>query len=160
MGIKGLNVWIHATFPGAMQPVDERCTCSYDHVLFDLNGIVHQACRRREREREVIRCVLTEVDTLLRCFSARKTVLIALDGPGPVAKLIEQRKRRIQKVAKAARPTMPGEGKRKKKKRFDSLQVTPGTDWTYTLVQPLTQPLHGLQWRRVRRNARMALLSR
>ena len=137
MGIKGLNVWIHATFPGAMQPVDERRGgVAYDHVLFDLNGIVHQACRRREREREVIKCVFAEVDTLLRCFPARKTVLLALDGPGPVAKLIEQRKRRIQKVAKAARPAAPGAGKRKKK-RFDSLQVTPGTDFMLRLKRAL-----------------------
>ena len=43
------------------------------------------------------------LDELLRLFPARRTVLIALDGPGPEAKLLEQRKRRIDKVLKAAR---------------------------------------------------------
>ena len=53
MGIKGLNTWIHASFPGVMRPVDGRARATYDHVLFDLNGIVHQACRRSPKEREV-----------------------------------------------------------------------------------------------------------
>lgn len=156
MGIKGLNAWIHATFPGVMLSVDEHGGAAYDHVLFDLNGIVHQACRRREKEKDVLRTITNELDTLLRLFPARRTVLIALDGPGPEAKLLEQRKRRIDKVLKAARDAealIPGSAealrreeirrleiaagrrpaqaaaKPSKKRRggFDSLQVTPGT---------------------------------
>ena len=149
MGIKGLNVWIHANFPNVMLPVQNGRGEAYDHVAFDLNGIVHQACRKRSNEKEVIKLVFSELDTLLRLFPASKTVLIALDGPGPTAKLIEQRKRRIDKVLKAARDAealIPGsrenlrrlelarmEGrpppsrKKKSRKSTDSLQVTPGT---------------------------------
>lgn len=150
MGIKGLNSWISANFKGVMVPADSVGGVSYDHVLFDFNGIVHQACRRRGSEKEVIKTVISELDALLRVFgSAAKTVLIALDGPGPTAKLMEQRKRRIDKVLKAGRDAealIPGskenlrrielarlEGrpppapKTSKKRSFDSLQVTPGT---------------------------------
>ena len=150
MGIKGLNVWISANFPGVMAPVRGDKANVYDHIAFDLNGIVHQACRKRGNEREVIKAVISELDVLLRLFPASKTVLIALDGPGPTAKLIEQRKRRIDKVLKAARDAEalipgsrenlrrlelarlegrppPGTQKKKKKKSYDSLQVTPGT---------------------------------
>eukprot|EP00966_Prymnesium_polylepis_P303717 7015952-Prymnesium_polylepis.1 len=156
MGIKGLNAWIHSTFPGVMLAVDEQGGAAYDHVLFDLNGIVHTACRRRDKERDVIRTIINELDALLRLFPARRTVLIALDGPGPEAKLLEQRKRRIDKVLKAARDAealIPGSAEalrreeirrleeaagrrppqaaaakaRKRRPGFDSLQVTPGT---------------------------------
>jgi hypothetical protein len=118
-------------------------------VLFDANGIIHQACRRCANEKEVIKTVIRELDSLLRSFPAQRTVLIALDGPGPTAKLMEQRKRRIDKVLKSARDAealIPGsaenvrrlelcrlEGRpppsanKKKRKSTDSLQVTPGT---------------------------------
>lgn len=152
MGIKGLNSWICSTFPGVMQPAPKDGKgggnggpTSYDHVLFDANGIVHQACRKRPSEREVIRTIVFELDSLLRAYPPRVSVLIALDGPGPTAKLLEQRKRRIDRVLKAARDAeaaIPGsaealrreelarlEGrpppsqKKAQRKGFDSLQV-------------------------------------
>ena len=150
MGIKGLNTFINASFPGVMDPVHGQASASYDHICFDLNGIVHNACRRRGSEKEVVRAVVAELDALLRLFPAQRTVFIALDGPGPTAKLVEQRKRRIDKVLKAARDAealipgsaenlrrlercrlegrpLPSANKRKKKPSYDSLQVTPGT---------------------------------
>ena len=149
MGIKGLNTWIHQSFPGMMLPIG-NAGAPYDHVCFDLNGIVHQACRKRGSEKLVLKAIVAELDALLRLFPAQRTVLIALDGPGPTAKLMEQRKRRIDKVLKAARDAealIPGsaenlrrlelcrlEGRpppsasqKKKRKSCDSLQVTPGT---------------------------------
>ena len=101
MGIKGLNVWIGQNFPGVMVPVHGQNSIPYDHIAFDLNGIVHTACRKNGTEQTVIKNVLMELDSLLRLFPAAKTVFIALDGPGPTAKLMEQRKRRIDKVLKA-----------------------------------------------------------
>ena len=80
MGIKGLNVWIHSTFPGVMCTVNTRGSTPYDHVLFDLNGIVHQACRRKGNEKDVLKSVVSDLDALLRLFPARRTVLVALDG--------------------------------------------------------------------------------
>jgi len=176
MGIKGLNTWISTTFPGVMQATQEGkgggkggkgkgggkgggAPTPYDHVLFDANGIVHQACRKRPNEREVIRSIVQELDSLLRAFPPRMSVLIALDGPGPTAKLLEQRKRRIDRVLKSARDAeaaIPGsaeairreelalfEGrpppsqKKPRRKGFDSLQVTPGTLFMLRLREAL-----------------------
>ena len=74
MGIKGLNAWIHATFSGVMIAVDEQGGATYDHVLFDLNGIVHTACRRREKEKDVLRTITNELDALLREVAAIRSL--------------------------------------------------------------------------------------
>ena len=59
---------------------------------------VPPASRRRTRP---ARC-LAQTQRVFESLppAARRTVLIALDGPGPEAKLLEQRKRRIDKVLK------------------------------------------------------------
>ena len=144
MGVKGLNTWITANFANVMQQLDGRSqTQSYDHVLVDLNGVVHAACRRRKKEQDVIRAVFQELDLVVRLFSPRATLLLALDGPGPSAKLVEQRKRRVQKALKAARdaaagkPAGGGGGKKKRRGGFDSLQVTPGTGFMLRLRRAL-----------------------
>ena len=116
--------------------------------------------RKNGTEQTVIKNVLMELDSLLRLFPAAKTVFIALDGPGPTAKLMEQRKRRIDKVLKAARDAEalipgskenlrrlelallegrppPGAKKKKNRKSFDSLQVTPGTMFMLRMQQAL-----------------------
>lgn len=170
MGIVGLNKWISANFPGVMQSLQgssksggsaraqARGGCvgaardPYDHVLFDLNGIVHRACRKCPSEKKVMEDIVSELDSLLLLFPATTSVLIALDGVGPTAKLMEQRKRRIDKVLKDVRDAqalIPGSAenlrrlelcrmqaergkavppsKKHKMKSTDSLQVTPGT---------------------------------
>jgi hypothetical protein len=177
MGIPGLNKWISANFPGVMQSLQDggksgggaraqagggRVVTPYDHVLFDLNGIVHRACRKCPSEKKVMEDIVKELDSLLLLFPATTSVLIALDGAGPTAKLMEQRKRRIDKTLKDARDaqalipgspehlrrlelyrvqaqsgTPPLSSKKHKKKSTDSLQVTPGTMFMLRLKRVL-----------------------
>ena len=159
MGIKGLNTWISASFPGVMLKGKGALGAVYEHVLFDANGIVHQAMRKRATEKDVMRVIVNQIDDILKLFPATRSVLVALDGPGPTAKLMEQRKRRIDKVLKGARDAealIPGsaenlrrlelarlEGrpppkpKSSKRKSSDSLQVTPGTAFMLRLRRAL-----------------------
>lgn len=177
MGILGLNKWISANFPGVMQSLQDggksgggaraqagggRVGTPYDHVLFDLNGIVHRACRKYPSEKKVMEDIVRELDSLLLLFPATTSVLIALDGAGPTAKLMEQRKRRIGKMLKDARDAealIPGSpenlrrlelcrvqaqrgrppmsSKKHKRKSTDSLQVTPGTMFMLRLKRVL-----------------------
>ena len=177
MGIAGLNKWISANFPGVMQSLQDggrsgggargqagggRVSAPHDHVLFDLNGIVHRACRKCPSEKKVMEDIVRELDSLLLLFPATTSVLIALDGAGPTAKLMEQRKRRIDKTLKDARDAqalIPGSpenlrrlqlcrvqaesgrpplsSKKHKKKSTDSLQVTPGTMFMLRLKRVL-----------------------
>jgi len=167
MGIKGLNSWITATFPGVMVDAPNNSSRGggggarrrprkktqqpYDHVLIDANGIVHQACRRSSTETQVFRDVVRRLDEVFRQYPPRISAFIALDGPGPNAKMFEQRKRRIDRVLKGKRdeeakivgsaeyerrkeqaeavgqPWPPPQPKKKRRKGLDSLQVTPGT---------------------------------
>ena len=144
---------------GADRSPATRVEGTYDHVLFDLNGIMHQACRKYSSERDVMKAIVFELDDLMRLFPATTSVLIALDGVGPTAKLMEQRKRRIDKVLKDARDAealIPGSAEnlrrlelcrmqgrpaplasKKKKKGADSLQITPGTTFMLRMQQLL-----------------------
>ena len=126
MGVKGLNTWITANFANVMQQLDGRSqTQSYDHVLVDLNGVVHAACRRRKKEQDVIRAVFQEVDLVVRLFSPRATLLLALDGPAPLAKMATQRERRRKSADKST------------EKGLSPLYATPGTSFMQRLEEAL-----------------------
>lgn len=167
MGIKGLNSWITTTFPGVMvdapSPRDrnfQNKSPAYDHVLIDANGLVHQSCRRCATENLVFRDVVARLDDVFRRYPPRCSALIALDGPGPHAKMLEQRSRRIHSVLKAerdkeaqivgsaeyerrkalaaevGRPWPPRAG-RPRKPGLETLQVTPGTGFMLRLRRVL-----------------------
>jgi hypothetical protein len=182
MGIRGLKSWITTAFPGAMQKltsqdgvqgetvnqagagdkVEGQAGCalvggSYDHVLFDMNAIVHAACGKSSTEEQAMAEIILQLDSVLLLFPATTSVYIALDGVGPTAKIMEQRRRRIQKARKDARDAealVPGSAESQRRLKFyqhrnekrkergfqplppqkegkrmvvDSLQITPGT---------------------------------
>ena len=52
------------------------------------------AARKAKDEDHAIRRLLKEIGRTLRVLRAKKTVVIAFDGPAPLAKIITQRKRR------------------------------------------------------------------
>jgi hypothetical protein len=67
-----------------------------DHVLFDMNGVLH-ACYSREHTTaaQTIRAVLELLTVLLtRHIAPLMTLVLAIDGPPPIAKLATQRQRR------------------------------------------------------------------
>jgi len=97
--------------------------------------------------------IFSQIDTMMRLCNPRKAVYLCLDGPASSAKLNEQRKRRQHKVLlkslvgwiirnrnncvivqansddkKKAAP------KKKKGGAFDSLQLTPGTEFMVSAV--------------------------
>jgi 5'-3' exonuclease len=192
MGIRGLKSWITTYFPGAMQKltvqdgvqgdtVDQTCAggkvggqagCalvegSYDHVLFDMNAIVHAACGKSSTEEQAMEEIILQLDSVLLLFPATTCVYIALDGVGPTAKIMEQRRRRIAKARKDARDEealIPGSAESQRRLEFyqrrnekrkergqqplppqkegkrmvvDSLQITPGTMFMLRLKRML-----------------------
>lgn len=145
MGIPGLLKFFRRNFPSAVTRVDLTMTRrrrptsqkedhqkhrrpfeQYDHLLVDMNNILHQHIRKRafqprlgeqglshrvggaDYERAVAASfnmdyflrgfVYRDVNTLLQEFCPQKAVFLAMDGTGPLAKLRQQRKSRLKVV--------------------------------------------------------------
>ena len=96
MGIKGYTRWVTDEFPGAFVPPIRKC----DHMYIDLNAIVHVALRRAAKKkkktttRECIINMFRQLDQVLRKCQPQKSLVLALDGTTPYAKLTTQRRRR------------------------------------------------------------------
>jgi 5'-3' exonuclease len=75
----------------------------FDHIYLDLNGLVHVLGRRAKDEDHLITMLFRQLDRLLKICVPTRTVFIALDGPASAAKLITQRKRRLESVRKQQR---------------------------------------------------------
>ncbi|EKX50671.1 hypothetical protein GUITHDRAFT_66805 [Guillardia theta CCMP2712] len=85
-----------------------------------MNGLLHTACRKAKDFEHAILRVYKELDATLRTLIPTKSVVLAFDGPGPLAKLLTQRKRR-NKSSKASKYKLSG------------LHITPGTKFMQTM---------------------------
>lgn len=101
-GIKGFRGWFEATFPSAMTEIDNvDHSDEFDHVLIDVNQLLHIALRRAKNEGHALTMVLKELDKCLDQTRPKKSVVLAFDGPPSAAKLATQRRRRYGTVVRA-----------------------------------------------------------
>lgn len=104
----------------------------FDTLFIDFNGVVHHCSHPEngtppETEVEMFERVFQELDRYINCIRPRKLLFIAVDGVCPVAKIVQQRKRRYC----SARDSNGGS--------FDSNAITPGTPF----MERLGVALHG-----------------
>jgi len=98
-GIKGFRSWFSKHFPAAYTEIDTTNDSEeFDHVLIDMNQILHLALRRRVDEDKALFTMFSELDHTLRYANPRRCVVLAFDGPPPAAKLATQRSRRAKSV--------------------------------------------------------------
>ena len=97
MGIEHYSRWLQEEFPESWTSSERRV---FDHVYFDLNEFLHTASRKASDEKHLFKRFLKDLSRVLRVCVARKSIFLALDGPAPLAKLITQRKRRLQHARK------------------------------------------------------------
>lgn len=98
MGIPKFHQYILKTYPEACK----RKWCNnYDNLYIDINHILYDVSGNAKNIKEVIvnlndylRYIIIEV------LKPKKRVFIAADGPAPMAKLMEQRRRRLDTVKK------------------------------------------------------------
>ncbi|KAL8449859.1 hypothetical protein Emed_002822 [Eimeria media] len=110
-GIAGLHKWFRSSFPNATRELQRGDVVETDHLLFDLNQLLHQAaltsssifCTKggldasnsQAAEARVIRALRSIISSTFRRFRVKKSVVFALDGVPPLAKLaVSQRRRR------------------------------------------------------------------
>ena len=76
----------------------------FDHVLIDCNHLVHRAAAAATKPEKVLKLLNVKLASDLRAAAIpRKTVFFAVDGPGPLAKMVAQRKRRVESHLKIVR---------------------------------------------------------
>ncbi|KAJ3190324.1 hypothetical protein HDU85_000619 [Gaertneriomyces sp. JEL0708] len=115
MGVPSYWSVLKAYFPKAFASTSRT---SYDHVLVDVNNLLHSAAAQATTEREFWNRLYVFLGMTLRRTHPTKSVYLALDGPAPFAKLMLQRERRAAIARKMQRTSGP--------QGFDTLQFTPG----------------------------------
>ena len=56
-----------------------------DVVAIDMNGLLHTQLRRAASQDHAVALVMKQLVAILRFVKPRSTVLLALDGPAPLA---------------------------------------------------------------------------
>ncbi|KAJ3167893.1 hypothetical protein HDU88_001840 [Geranomyces variabilis] len=115
MGIKGLAKWLQTKWPTAFTPKADLASIPFETVCIDVNPLLHRAARKSKNNDQCVKRLFRSLDDLvMRGFNPKSVVCLAVDGPGPLAKIAEQRRRRrAPRIAK--------------KSTFDARQITPGT---------------------------------
>ncbi|KAI9013136.1 hypothetical protein BC832DRAFT_590095 [Gaertneriomyces semiglobifer] len=115
MGVPGYWSILKAYFPKAFASTGRT---SYDHVLVDVNNLLHSAAAQATTEKEFWSRLFAFLGGTIRRTHPKKSVYLAVDGPAPFAKLMLQRERRAAIARKMQRTSGP--------QGFDTLQFTPG----------------------------------
>eukprot|EP00960_Hanusia_phi_P028562 747473-Hanusia_phi.AAC.1 len=112
--------WLEASFPNCKVKIPPRSPpFQFDHVLFDMNHLLHCMSRDAKDAQTVCKRVFREVDYMLQKFIPLKSVVLTFDGPGPIAKIRKQIESREKKPSK-----MRSSG-------IGSIDITPGTRFMY-----------------------------
>lgn len=130
MGVKGLGSWIREEFPSASKPALLR----YDHVMVDVAPLLYNAIipRRFTSEVSYFQGLFKKLDQILEFAKPQQTLMLALDGPAPLSKLLLQRRRR-QMSARQERVTLGRNGG----KLVSKLGLAPGTPFMARLEEAL-----------------------
>ncbi|RUS28983.1 XRN 5'-3' exonuclease N-terminus-domain-containing protein [Jimgerdemannia flammicorona] len=114
MGVKQPHFvdWLMTKFPGAFRPVTVHERAFFDTVYIDVNPLIHDTLRSSKTEKMFVKRFFDMIDKILTQCTPTRICYLAVDGPGPLAKLLEQRKRR--------------EKNKKKSNGLSTLQITPG----------------------------------
>ncbi|KAL4857574.1 5'-3' exoribonuclease 2 [Chlorella vulgaris] len=101
MGVPGLQSWLKRRYPGAFVPLPADFCC--DHLYLDISSTLHQVIRKSYTKQDFHQALHRRLDDILAKAKPRQRVVLALDGPAPLAKLLEQRRRRRRESDKSQR---------------------------------------------------------
>jgi XRN 5'-3' exonuclease N-terminus len=179
MGIKGFRSWFESQFPRAITGMSKDGSLAheeFDHVLIDMNQILHQVLRKSRSDGHCFTLLMKELDACVALATPTQSLVLAMDGSPGAAKLATQRWRRYQTVRKATanvaqlekliHATKLNSSKRAKKNikqwtrkkhkalaELRTLCITPGTEFMAQAEQTL------LYWAWQRLSARQTAIS-
>jgi hypothetical protein len=140
-GIKGFRIWFENQFPDSIVSINaDSSEDTFDHVLMDMNHVIHVILRRSRSEEHAVRLLMSELDGVLKMVVPTKSLVLAVDGAPAAAKLATQRSRRYGTLVRTEwklehfDKLRISKSKRARKLRnynaeIQSLQITPGTEF-------------------------------
>ena len=119
---------------------------TFDHVLIDMNQLLHVCLRKSRTEGHALILLMKELDECCRLATPTQSLVLAMDGPPSASKLATQRQRRLQTIVRTERKINQMDqlnlsGKKlfskskqsRKRRRYEAetrtLRITPGTDF-------------------------------
>ncbi len=140
-GIRGFRIWFETQFPESIVSINaDASEDTFDHVLLDMNHMIHMVLRRSRSEEHAIRLLMSELDAVLKMVVPTKSLVLAIDGAPPAAKLATQRSRRYGTLVRTKWKLDHFDKLRISKKQrarklrsyhseIESLCITPGTEF-------------------------------
>jgi hypothetical protein len=140
-GIKGFRAWFESQFPDAIQALPKQgAHQEFDHVLIDLNQVIHISLRRSRSEGHALTIMMKELDACCALATPKMSLVLAMDGPPSAAKLATQRRRRFSTFVRSEwkqeqlsrfRKSFSKQDEAKRRRRYatetKTLCITPGT---------------------------------
>lgn len=127
MGIKDFQPYIKKTYPDA-------CSSSFvnhcDNLYVDLNWVLHHVCYTSTSVEDMLDRLRDYLRVLVAGTKPKKRLILAADGPAPLAKMILQRRRRLESIK-----TLNDEEIELEKKL--NLYLSPGTEFMSGLEKSL-----------------------
>lgn len=116
MGIHNFHSWLHTTYRSCYRPHTSRTVFDYVHI--DINHLLHSALNGSSTKDYFLERLKQALNQIICNYTATKKLILAVDGTSPYAKILLQRKRRLQGVHKL---------QFKNKNKIHALDLTPGT---------------------------------
>lgn len=95
MGINNFQKEIKKSYNGAYK---DKWLDSYDNLYIDLNFVLHHVCYLSKDKSDLLARFRDYLMGIIKSTTPNKRIILAADGPAPLAKLILQRKRRQDMV--------------------------------------------------------------
>ena len=128
MGIPQFQKYIKSVYDAACKKNWTGTT--YDNMYVDMNCVLHHVCYLAKDCNDLLNRFRDYLRKLVLTYKPKKRIYLAADGPAPMAKMMLQRKRRLDTVKLS-------NGDIDFKKNIE-LNLTPGTDFMMKLEKELT----------------------
>lgn len=95
MGIKDFRSHIKKIYPNACKA---RWLNSYDNLYIELNYLLHHICYSSKNIDDLLIKTKDYLSNIVNCYKPTKRIILVADGIAPLAKLLLQRKRRLDMI--------------------------------------------------------------
>lgn len=133
MGIPKFLQYIRKTYSDACKKNWKNI--SYDNLYIDINHVLHHVCYLSKNSEDLLKKFMEYLRKIIMFIKPKKRIYLAADGPAPIAKMILQRKRRLDSIKSSVPYLRSNEG-------IDlnanlNLNFTPGTIFMTNLEKEL-----------------------